>query len=131
MNKESKMNKKIAKAWAEDLETTTAPRAMGALKDSVTGGFCCLGRLGLVLKRKFPEILEEAGFKWGETEFRRMGFVCINRDLSNKDDEASLPVEVRKIIGLSDDDHQMFMDFNDYDKLSFKEIAKHVRKNYL
>jgi hypothetical protein len=126
------MNKKIARVWAKDLETTNAPRAFGRLKRK--DGYCCLGRLGLVLKRKFPEVAEKTGWEWGQISIqnnKQMGF--------RKNDEkgniifelTALPGEVMKYIGMTGNKMNYFVELNDEKKYSFKKIAKRVRKNYL
>lgn len=65
------MRKDIKAAWIKDLRTTDARQAMGALKERLSEdevGYCCLGRLCVVVRDQFPEILEQIGVAVDEGE---------------------------------------------------------------
>jgi hypothetical protein len=124
------MDKKIANVWIKDLETTTAPRTRNGLKNKKTGGFCCLGRLGLVLKREFPEVLQKAGYEWKKNENGDVGFIRINREEFYFDNLIKVPPEIRKVIRMTADEEQDFIFYNDTVGMSFKKIAKKVHEYY-
>jgi hypothetical protein len=109
------MKRSWAMKWARDLETTKAKQARGVLNDG-KGGFCCLGRLCVVVGAKG----------------RRNN---INMGISYHGAVTVLPSEVQDLVkmstasGIVGSDECELSSLND-DGVSFTELAKLIRKRW-
>jgi len=104
------MNKKLAKKWAEALESGKYEQTRNYLK--CNGKYCCLGVLFDVV---FPE--ETQGqylIQWDDKIYLK----------NSKADEVHTKFE------MNNDEMREFADANDVKKLDFVEIAKLVREKY-
>jgi hypothetical protein len=107
------MKKELAEKWACALESGEYQQCTGALENS--GKYCCLG----VLLSVHPDYtFDNAGCFTCPVEF---GTAYEEGDLSNRTLER---------VGMSNTDEREFIDMNDMQSLSFKEIAAKVREKY-
>lgn len=98
--------------WLRDLETTKAPQIQGLLRKfpllSMPGGYCCLGRAERSLGVRAKDIV---GNSLKQESYEKLGLIDGVGGASNY----RLPSCV---------------DMNDTKGMSFRQIAKHLRKNF-
>lgn len=96
--------------WVKALESGEYQQARGELRDSATGGYCCLGVACDV---------EDTTAWWqpriGSTYYEWMGH------------RTNLPDSLRSSLGMDYDDTSALMRLNDREGLSFDEIAMCIR----
>lgn len=119
------MNKDIKRKWLAALRRKSATQVVGTLKKvNVNGmviGHCCLGIL--------CEIHQETAsnrFKWRDQKFR--GIASYGTTVSYS--EVALTPALLKWSGLDEDATKRLVNLNDIDKLSFRQIAKVISKEY-
>lgn len=52
------MKQDVVKAWVNDLRENADKQGSGSLK-TADGGYCCIGRLAVVLRDRFPDVIQE------------------------------------------------------------------------
>jgi hypothetical protein len=123
------MNKKLAKNWAEALESGKYKQtdSVLAIKDSGRTTYCCLGVLCRVAQ-KMPEFKRFKGL--------------LEKSVKSEDTSSLTEIDIspapgrrnyrsfRNEIGMSSAQEKKFISLNDDKNASFKEIAKVVRKKY-
>jgi hypothetical protein len=115
------MKKKVAEAWVKDLRKSPH-QTDGTLKDE--RGYCCLGRLCLILGAKFKKDENGKYYPYLNGELLRENTV--------------LPEEIRLLAGMkTNDGHQdsnceapSLTKLNDDEGLGFSKIADFIEKNW-
>jgi hypothetical protein len=123
------MNKEIATKWIEALRSGKYKKIVGCLKkveNYEQGSFCALGVLCDIYQKESEEPLAESK----RTPTAKKTKVSIDGEFD------ALPEKVRDWAGLGDSEasipaiHSTVPILNDRQKLSFKEIADVIEKNF-
>ena len=117
------MNKEVAEAWVKDLRETTAKQTSGMLFDGV--GYCCLGRLCVVLGVGFTRAPDDSEWYWLIDDGSGKGDV-LSQSVT---DEAGMKSKTGIFCEPDKPEYQPFdlAQLNDQGK-TFKEIADIIEK---
>lgn len=114
------MNQTNFEKWLHDLETTTEPQAQTALT-TVGAGDCCLGRMCKLAIADGVQVSVKTSYSANYLSY---------------DGETSVPPRaVQEWLGIKyeaepDDLYEFGIQLNDFDNLSFKEIATAMREKF-
>lgn len=121
------MKPSLVKAWAADLRSGKFAQASGTLhrvdgfgpSPTERAGYCCLGVLSTRICRL--KAVKATGWKWDGVRW-----------VKGRDDlPLRLPSEVRQAVGLSASVESALINANDWDDLSFPQIADEIERSLL